>query len=153
MNKLLSFSLFFIMLSCQPQNYDSGNSNYAGGCSKNVSIQYRKSSKDTNAQMIADKSKQTITVFLESHLNGKVQGYIGNKLIFSENVVTEESLGTTGKSFIYDYSNDSVLQKIKIHTESDCLEIKIEKRYKLVYIYNYDGKWDVIYSNVYPTYE
>ncbi|NOJ75343.1 hypothetical protein [Empedobacter stercoris] len=151
MRKFLCLSIFTILVSCQPLNISSKNSNVVGDCSKNVFVKYRKSSK--NHMMVADKSKQTITVFLESYLSGNVQGYIGDELIFSDNVVTEESLGTTGKYFTYDYSKNSSLAKIKILTEDDCLEINIEKKYKLVYIYNYEGKWDVIYSNIYPTYE
>ena len=154
MRKILCLSIFTILISCQPLNISSKNSHIVGNCSKNVFIQYRKTSKSSkNQTMIADKSKKTITVFLESYFRGNVQGFIEDELFFSDNVVTEESLGTTGKYFIYDYSKNSSLPKIKILTEDDCLEINIEKKYKIVYIYNYEGKWDVIYSNIYPTYE
>lgn len=153
MRTLLYLFSFITLVSCHSLNINGKDYNSDSDCSKNVFIQYRKPNKNITNQMIANKSNQTITVFLESYFNGIIQGYIGEKMIFNENVVTEESLGTTGKYFIYDYSKDSDLATIKILTENDCLEINVKKKYKLVYIYNYEGKWDVIYSNVYPTYE
>lgn len=154
MRKILYLLIVGVLLNCQPLNISSKYSNLKGDCSKNTSIKYRKIPKSPKEQkLVADKSKQTITVFLESYFSGNVLGYIGNELIFSDNVITEESLGTTEKYFIYDYSKANSLAKIKILTENDCLEINIEKKYKLVYIYFYKGKWDVVYSNIYPTYE
>ncbi|MGB3452683.1 MAG: hypothetical protein WBA59_02515 [Moheibacter sp.] len=153
MRKVLYLSIFTLLVSCQRLHIGNKRSNFVTDCSKNVFVQYHKNSKGIKNQVTADNSKQTVTIFIESYFNGNVHGYIGDELVFNENVVTEESLGTTGKYFIYDYSKDSSLHKIKILTEDDCLEIGIEKKYKLVYIYNYKRKWDVIYSNVYSTYE
>lgn len=153
MRKLLYLYSLISLGLCYSQNIDSQDYNLFSKCSDNVSIQYWKPTKKAKNKRIANKSDQKVTVFLESYFNGIVRGYVAKEKVFSENVVTEESLGTTGKYFIYDYSKDSDLPTIKILTENDCLEINIKKKYKLVYIYNYKERWDVIYSNFYPTYE
>lgn len=123
-------------------------------CSKDISIEYyRKGFKILTKNKIAEKSEQKVSIFLESYFNGNIQGFIGDQLIFNKNVVTEESIGTTEEFFIYDYSKDTTLPKIKILTEDNCLEFDIKKKYRLVYIYQYNGKWKVIYSNIYPIFQ
>ena len=103
--------------------------------------------------MVADKSKNNVVVFLEAYLDGVVKGYVDNKLIFNESIVTDESLGTTEKYFTYNYSKDNLLPKLKVEIDNDCLEFEIKKDYKLIYLSYYQERWDIIYSNVYPTYE
>ena len=128
--------------------------NDESNCSKNITIQYHKASKkDVKEDMVADKSKNNVVVFLEAYFDGVVKGYVDNKLIFNESIVTDESLGTTEKYFPYNYSKDNLLPKLKVEIDNDCLEFEIKKDYKLIYLSYYQERWDIIYSNVYPTYE
>lgn len=126
------------------------------GCKSNkITIKYDEESRyeDIDKKMIVDKSKESVTVFLESYFKGLVKGYIGNELVFNEKIETEESLGTTNEYFFYDYSRNKKTPKIKIKSDDNIAEIKIKKDYKLIYVYKHNDKWEIIYSNVYPTYE
>ena len=126
------------------------------GCkSNNITIKYDEESRyeDINKEMIADKSKDNVIVYLEDYFNGEVKGYIGNKLIFNKKIETEESLGTTEENFFYNYANDTKLPKIKIESDMETAIIEIEKDYKIIYVYKHKNKWEIIYSNIYATYE
>ena len=126
------------------------------GCKQSeVIIKYDEESRyeDIDKEMIADKTKERVQVFLEDYFNGEVKGYIGSELVFNKKIETEESIGTTEESFFYDYSNDKKLPDIMIEADNESIEIKIIRDYKLIFVYKYKNKWDIIYSNVYPTYE
>lgn len=132
----------------------SSGQNNELNCSKNITIQYYKTSKkDIKENMVADKSKNNVVVFLEAYFDGIVKGYAGNKLIFNESIITDESLGTTEKYFTYNYSKDNLPPKLIVNIDDDCLEFEIKKNYKLIYLSYFKEKWNIIYSNVYPTYE
>ncbi len=157
---LLKQHIFFLIFSsvlfsgCKSSKEQENNPTIESNCSKNVSIQYRKASEEAKKQdMVADKSKNNVVVFFEAYFDGIVKGYVNDELIFKENIVTDESLGTTEKYFTYDYSKDDVLPKLKVQTNNGCVEFDIKKDYKLIYLSFYEEKWDIIYSNVYPTYE
>lgn len=151
---LLTIFTFILLGGCKSSNGQDNKPTKESLCSKNISIKYHKVSKnDIEQDMVADKSKQNVVVFLEDYFDGIVKGYVNNELIFNENAVTDESLGTTEKYFTYNYSKDSKLPKLKIEIDSGCLEFDIKKGYKLIYLSYYKEKWDIIYSNVYPTYE
>ncbi len=126
------------------------------GCKSNkVTIKYDDESRyeDIDKKMIADKSKESVTIFFENFFNGQVKGFIGNELVFDKNIETEESLGTTNEYFFYDYSRNQKLPKIRIENEDEIAEIEINNDYKLIYVYKHNDNWEIIYSNVYPTYE
>jgi hypothetical protein len=126
------------------------------GCKSNkVTIKYDDESRyeDIDKKMIADKSKESVTIFFENFFNGQVKGFIGNELMFDKNIETEESLGTTNEYFFYDYSRNQKLPKIRIENEDEIAEIEINNDYKLIYVYKHNDNWEIIYSNVYPTYE
>ena len=56
-------------------------------CKQNqVIVKYDNESRyeDIDKTMIADKSKESVTVFLESYFNGFVKGYIRDELIFKK---------------------------------------------------------------------
>ena len=153
--RIFSILLISVLLSgCKSSNIKENNPSKESLCSKNISIHYHKVSKEAIKQdMVADKSKDNVVVFLEAYFDGIVKGYINDKLIFNEDIVTDESLGTTKKYFTYDYSENDVLPKLKIQTKNSCIEFDIKKDYKLIYLYSYKEKWEITYSNIYPTYE
>jgi len=123
--------------------------------SNKITIKYDKENRyeELDKSMVADKSKEYVIVFLEDYFNGEVKGYVGDELVFNEKIETEESIGTTLRTFIYDYSKNKKLPIIKIETEGKSVDIDIFRNYKLIYIYMEDDKWEIIYSNVYATYE
>lgn len=126
------------------------------GCKQNkVTIKYDDESRyeDIDKTMIADKSKESVTIFLESYFNGQVKGFIGDEIVFNKKIETEESLGTTNEYFFYDYSRNQKLPRIRIENEDEIAEIEINNDYKLIYVYKHNDNWEIIYSNVYPTYE
>jgi hypothetical protein len=126
------------------------------GCESNkVTLKYDDESRYENIdkKMIADKSKESVVIFLEDYFNGQVKGFIGDELVFDKNIKTEESLGTTSESFFYDYSGIQKLPNIKIESGKEIAEIEINIDYRLIYVYKHNENWEIIYSNVYPTYE
>ena len=147
------YSILFVSIlfgGCKSSTGQNDRSN----CSKNITIQYHTVSKEDIKQgMVVDKSENNVVVFLEAYFDGVVKGYARNELIFNENIVTDESLGTTGKYITYDYSDDNLLPKLRVEIDGDCLEFEIKKEYKLIFLSHYQEEWDIIYSNVYPTYE
>jgi hypothetical protein len=139
---------------CKNSNGQEPKITEKSSCPENCSIEYKDSTaEDVEQNMVADSSKENVVVYLEAYLDGNVKGYAGDKLLFDEKVETEESLGTTGKYFTYNYSEDSTLPKLKVELSNECIEFDINKKYKLIYVSYYQGKWNIIYSNVYPTYE
>ena len=151
LNKYNSILFLVILIyGCKTSN----KSIVSSPCNDNISVKYHKVTKeDVKEGMVADKKQESVVVFFEDYYNGNVKAYANKELVFDEVIETDESLGTTEKHFTYNYSKDKSLPKLKVISENNCVEMSINKDYKLIYVYYYKDKWDIIYSNVYPTYE
>ncbi len=150
LEKYISF-LFLIFLStaCKTQPNDADKVT----CKTDYSVNFQKTTGNSDNEMVADQALENVVVFFENYFNDTAKASIKGNNVFNEIINTEESLGTTGKHFSYDYSNDSEIPDIRIEYKVDCISIPIKENYKIIYVYHFDDKWEIIYSNIYPTYE
>lgn len=156
MKYLISYLLLILIFSCDSSKniIKKQNNNVSSTCGDSISVKYNKETRnDYNEGMIVRDNKESVIIYFEDFFNGYVKAYSDNKLLFNEKIETEESLGTTGKYFTYNYSKDKSIPVLNIFFEENCVEFSINKKFNLIYIYYYNDNWDIIYSNVYPTYE
>ncbi|MGM1055913.1 MAG: hypothetical protein ACQEWG_08515 [Bacteroidota bacterium] len=150
LEKYISF-LFLIFLStaCKFQINGADKAN----CKTDFSVNFQKITGNEDYEMVADQALENVVVFFENYFNDTAKASINGNNVFNELINTEESLGTTGNYFSYDYSNYSEIPDIRIEYKEDCISIPIKENYKIIYVYHFEDKWEVIYSNIYPTYE
>ena len=141
--------LIFVTTACKTQP----NGADLSSCKTDYNVKFQNIAETVDKEMVADQKLENVVVFFEDYFNDTAKASIKGKNVFQEIINTEESLGTTGKHFSYNYSNDSEVSDIRIEYKEGCLLIPIKKNYKIIYVYHFDDKWEIIYSNVYPTYE
>lgn len=94
------------------------------------------------------KEQKSITLFFDTGFNSNV------KLQINNTVIADTIMNSTPVSipdvFIYSYSTEKEKQILKIQTDIDCLEIELDKRYKVLGLYNYSDKWVLSYRNDLP---
>lgn len=120
-------------------------------CESNVDVQYEKAdAKAKKEGLVADKNLEAFTVHFLYDFDEEIKGYVNNELLFDEQVKTNDVTDKTGKYFGYNYAKDESVPILKIATEKTCFDIKIDKNYKLIYVYfsKVDG-WTVRFSNIY----
>lgn len=104
---------------------------------------------------IVEKGNHFYIYFTESYENTAIKAYINGKLLFDKTITTDESLGTTEKGFYYKYGEDTspVVLKVTKNGSENCFDIILDKKFRQLFIYSDDSKWELIYDNIYPLYE
>ena len=122
-------------------------------CNNDIIIQYEKENRTAKKEgRIAEKSLEAFSVTFLNIFNDDVEGYINNKLVFKDRVISNEVTGKSSATFGYNYSNDQDIPilKVSISNSDDCFDIPINLEYKLIYVFRTtDHNWIVRYSNIY----
>ncbi|RXG17137.1 hypothetical protein DSM03_10212 [Leeuwenhoekiella aestuarii] len=119
-------------------------------CGTNVNVQYEKADAEARKEgLVADENLKSFVVHFLSDFDGKVKGYVNDEVLFNKYIKTNEVTDKTDEYFGYDYSDDEQVPILKISTGEQCFDIKIDKDYKLIYVYRTDNQgWIVRFSNI-----
>ena len=119
-------------------------------CTSDVDIQYEKADAQAKKEgLVANKNLEAFTVHFLYNFDGEIKAYVNDKILFNEQIKTNDVTDKTGKYFGYNYSKDEKTPILKIEMDEKCFDIKIDKDYKLVYVYysKADG-WTIRFSNI-----
>ncbi|MDR2204858.1 MAG: hypothetical protein LBE36_01685 [Flavobacteriaceae bacterium] len=144
MRKLLILKgIFLLLISCTSQNKLSNSLS----CDTRITVQYDNAKRKAG---MAKTDKKSITVIFVSDFNDHIKSYVNGKEVLNDFVKTNDT-GLSNNFFYYNYSQDENPPIIKIQKEnSDCFDIKINKKYKLVYIFHDSNLgWIVRFTNKY----
>lgn len=140
---IISILSVMLMIDCSAQSSTE--------CNSEVEIQYEKTSRKTKRNGLeTDRSMEAVSIQFLNNFNHRIKGYINGELRFEDVVVTDDVTGMSEKYFGYNYSKDINLPIIKISIEGidKCFEIKVLKKYKLIYIFlSENNEITVRYSN------
>ena len=119
-------------------------------CESKVDVQYEKADAQAKKEgLVADKNLEAFTVHFLYDFDGEIEAYVNDNLLFSENIKTNEVTDKTGKYFGYNYAKDTETPVLKIAMDKTCFDIKIDKDYKLIYVYfSKTEGWTVRFSNI-----
>lgn len=96
-----------------------------------------------------DDKQNHFAVFFLDGFKDTIQGYVDNKLVF-EKFVDSHAGGYYTSDFSYDYKGDEepLVLKMVSTTRNSCFDVKIDKKYKLVYVYLLEGdQWTIWFTN------
>lgn len=119
-------------------------------CTSNVDVQYEKADAQAKKEgLVTDKNLEAFTVHFLYDFDGEVEAYVNDKLLFNEKIETNDVTDKTGKYFGYNYAKDDNTPILKIAIDNTCFDIKIDKNYKLIYVYfSKTEGWTVRFSNI-----
>ncbi|WP_131450778.1 hypothetical protein [Flavobacterium subsaxonicum] len=120
---------------------------YSLTCGTSLEVQHETDKK----QGYYKKSKHNdITfIFLSEFINDNIEVFVNDKLFFSkENIV--QKTNDLSAYFNYDYSNLDTMPIIKIKSKQNesCCDFVLQKGYRIAYIFYYQEKWIIRYSNI-----
>jgi hypothetical protein len=121
-------------------------------CKENISLQYDKINSREKQYVIKAKKLNAFIVYFLSEFDDDIQGFVNNELKYEKHLKLDGSSDELKEYFGYNYSKDKTLPILKIvsKTKKTCFDIKIDKKYKIVYVYiSKEGKWTVRFSNTY----
>jgi hypothetical protein len=119
-------------------------------CESNVDVQYEKADAQAKKEgLVADKNLEAFTVHFLYNFDGEIKAYVNDKLLFNEYIKTNEVTDKTGKYFGHNYAKDNETPVLKVVMDETCFDIKIDKDYKLIYVYFSKAEgWTVRVSNI-----
>lgn len=120
-------------------------------CKEPIVVQYESTSAQAKKEGLeADKKRNSFVVYFLNNFNHQVKGYVNDELLFNKKISTDNNTADTGEYFGYDYSKDKTtpVLKVSIPSEDKCFDIKIDKKYKLIYVFlTREGNFIVRFSN------
>lgn len=138
-----------IILSCSSKEKIVKNIS----CEGNISVQYDRL-KPKNSGIVSKQNLQAFTVYFLYEFNDVIKGFVNNELKYEKKLNLSGSSDALEEYFGYNYSKDSETPILKVisETKKTCFDIRIDKRYKVIYVYfSKDGKWTIRFSNAYYT--
>lgn len=153
--KIYIQALFFLLLiSCGSTKIETIKSQE---CNSSVKVTKYKTGliPSKGEGTIVEKGNHFYIYFTEGYENDEIKAYVNGKLLFDETITTDESLGTTEKGFYHKYGEDksSLVLKITKNGSENCFDIILDKKFRQLFVYSDNNKWDIIYDNIYPLYE
>lgn len=150
---MIKCKLFFLVVaiatlwSCNSQEKVMKNISCAG----NVTLQYDRIKSGDSGKPKANKDLNSFTVYFISTYNDKITADVNGKIIFEKQVIRDSNADDLNDYFIYDYSKEDKTPILKITSalDSSCFDIRIDKKYKLIYIFKEGKNWTARYSNIY----
>lgn len=144
---LTSLFILFILISCSPQQKIIKSIS----CETNITLQYDKPIKSQKISSTDLKREGFTVVFLHS-FNDSIKAFVNNKIYYDKYLKTVNNSDSHNEHFGYSYKKDTIIPILKVEsvTKKSCFDLKIEKKYKKIYIFLSDeGKWIVRFSNNY----
>lgn len=136
------FVLFFLY-NCK--NYK--NVTQQSSCGNEFEIQYDKSGKYLLSQ--SEKDKNYFIIYFESSFNDKIRIDINQKEIFNKNVITNDRKPDDYSDMLtYKMDNSKeFIFNVKGENSKTCLKLPLNKNYRIIYLFYYQDKWIVRFSN------
>ncbi|WP_334126986.1 hypothetical protein [Empedobacter brevis] len=97
------------------------------------------------------KEQKNIILFFDTGFNSKVKLQINNTVI-ADTIINSTPVSIPDV-FSYSYNTEKEKQMLKVQTDVDCLEIELDKGYKVLGLYNYSDKWVLSYRKELPVFE
>lgn len=143
MRKLTFFLLLFFLWNCKSSKQLTQKSS----CGNNFEVQYDKPEKYLLPK--TERDKNYLLFYLESNFNDNVKIYINKKEIFNKQVVTNDKKPDDySEKFIYKMDNETkYILNIQGEDSKTCLELPVDTKYRIIYLYYYRNKWIVRFSN------
>lgn len=138
-----------IFIGCKTQNIITESIS----CKSNYTTQY--DNKRDNYYPLADKNMMSTTVYFIDEYEDNIKCYINEELVFEKHVRIYPNSDRLHDNFICRISKEKTLPTIKIEstTQNTCIDLKVNKKYKLIYVYlSRNGEWIVRFSNRYMIY-
>ncbi|TQI71227.1 hypothetical protein JM79_2154 [Gramella sp. Hel_I_59] len=138
--------LLFSVSSCKTSDKFLNNIS----CNGDLTIQWDR--KVINENPRADKKSHYFQVIFLSDFNERIKGYVNDKLVFDEYVKIGADSHKIDRTFGYNYQKDFKTPVLKVESiqKGTCFDIKIDKSYKIIYLFiDENGKWIVRFSNEY----
>lgn len=141
--KVYIFFLICLLFSCKSHK----NSIQKSICSNNYEIQYDKSKKNLLSKK--EKDKNYFLIYFENNFNDKVKLDINKNNIFDRSVITNNSNPDeyTGKLIYKMDGSDKYIMNIQGENTKTCFEIPLNKSFRIIYLFYYQNKWIIRFSN------
>lgn len=95
--------------------------------------------------------KNNIIIFFDTGFNSKVQIKINDKVVLD--TIINSTPVSTPFAFEYYYIKNKKGQVLKIQTDSECLEVELDTKYRVLGLYNYPNYWMLSYRKRMPQFE
>lgn len=143
MRKLAFFFLLCLLWNCS----SSGHMSQQSSCGNNFEIQYDKPGKFLLPA--TEKDKNYLIIYFESNFNDKIKIDINQKEIFNKKVITNEKKPDDySENLIFKMDNgNKYMMNIRGEDTKTCLEVPLNTKYRIIYLYYYNSKWIIRFSN------
>ncbi|WPO81975.1 hypothetical protein SD427_14540 [Chryseobacterium sp. JJR-5R] len=141
--KLYFFILICMVFSCKNHT----NSIKQSSCNDIYEIQYDKSKKYLLSKK--EKDKNYFIIYIENNFNDKLKININKKIIFDKQVITNnQKPDDYSERIIYKMDgNDKNIMNLQSELNKACIEIPLDKKYRIIYLFYYQNKFIVRFSN------
>ncbi|WP_295203166.1 hypothetical protein [uncultured Chryseobacterium sp.] len=143
-------SIFYIMAFCIMYSCKSfTKSTFQSNCGNNFEVQYIKSGKYKISE--EERAKNYLSIYLLEQFNDQIKISINEKEVFNKNVVTDTTkFDRYSAAFRYNLTSEEkkiYIMKVFSDKNKECLEIPIDTKYRIIYLYYHNKKWIVRFSN------
>lgn len=117
-------------------------------CGNIFEVQYIKKGKYKLSKQ--ERAKNYLTVYFLDEFNDQIKININQKDVFNKKVVTDSTkFDTYSAAFTYKLSSSENKYIMKGYSERNktCFEIPIDTKYRIIYLYYYQNKWIIRFSN------
>ncbi|PWN72243.1 hypothetical protein C1631_006490 [Chryseobacterium phosphatilyticum] len=116
-------------------------------CGNEFEIQYIRSGKYLLPQK--ERDKNYFLIYFESHFNDKIKIKVNQNEIFNKQVITNDKRPDDYSDRIMykmDGKNEYIMDIQGIDSNT-CLNLTLDKKYRVMYFFYYQNKWIVRFSN------
>ena len=106
-------------------------------CGTPIEIQVDKMTKESKKEgMVVDVQSNSFTIYFMNEFDHHLKFWFENQLLFDDQILTNETSGTTEKyvSMKYENSNLEYDAKVSLGT-GECAEFQFKPKYKIVYLF------------------
>lgn len=117
-------------------------------CGNTFEVQYIKNGKYTLSKQ--ERDKNYIIIYFESKFNDKIKINVNQKEVFNKEIITNDNKPDDfSEAFVYKMNPKEKHFLLKGFSERNktCFEISINPKYRIIYLFYYQEKWIVRFSN------
>ncbi len=117
-------------------------------CGNTFEVQYIKNGKYLVSKK--ERAKNYLNIYFLSNFNDQIKININQKEVFNKEVITDSTkFDTYSAAFSYKFSSPENKYIMKGYSERNktCFEIPIDTKYRIIYLYYYQNKWIIRFSN------
>lgn len=117
-------------------------------CGNIFEVQYIKNGKYLVSKK--ERAKNYLNIYFLSNFNDQIKININQKDVFNKEVVTDSTkFDNYPAAFTYKLSSSENKYIMKGYSERNktCFEVPIDTKYRIIYLYYYQNKWIIRFSN------